>query len=267
MHGTKWKLGLLAAGLAILGLVLLVQRLAAAQLRDEVNDLRRQNQILAGLRAEHALLAGQQAPAEELQRLRDDHDALIRLRQEIELLKRRQENVALPKATTPSQPPIRLLACDWTNAGRATPPAAFESMLWAATHGDIDALTGMLDFQQSRSQLEALFAGLSAESRARYGSAEKVFATLLASQISSAVGAMSMIPQGKPDRADAEAIRLMARLESPDGRQQRIRSYIFFHTTDGWRMLVQPGMVESCATLLNGATAAPTPADQPKTDG
>jgi hypothetical protein len=59
----------------------------------------------------------------------------------------------------------------------------------------------------------------------------------------------------------------MARLESPDGRQQRIRSYISFHTTDGWRMLVQPGMVESCATLLNGATAAPTPADQPKTDG
>jgi hypothetical protein len=263
MHGTKWKLGLLAAGLAILGMVLLVQRQTAARLRDEADDLRRQNRILASLRAEHALLAGQQAPAEELQRLRDDHAALIRLRQEIELLKSRQENVAPPAS---SQPPKLLLARDWTNAGRATPPAAFESMLWAATHGDIDALAGMVDFQQSRSQLEALFAGLSAESRARYGSAEKVFATLLASQISSAVGAMSMIPQGKPDRADAEAIRLMARLESPDGSQQRIRSYIFFHTADGWRMLVQPGMVESCATLLNGATPAPVPVDQTKTE-
>jgi hypothetical protein len=247
-------------------MALLLQRQAATRLRDEIDDLRRQTRILASLRAERALLAGQQAPAEELQRLRDDHDALIRLRQEIELLKRRQESVALPKATTPSQPAIRLLARDWTNAGRATPPAAFESMLWAATHGDIDALTGMLDFQQSRSQLEALFAGLSAESRARYGSAEKVFATLLASQISSAVGAMSMIPQGKPDRADAEAIRLMARLESPDGSQQRIRSYIFFHTADGWRMLVQPGMVESCATLLTGATPARVPVDQTKTE-
>jgi hypothetical protein len=55
-------------------------------------------------------------------------------------------------------------------------------------------------------------------------------------------------------------------LESPDGRQQRIRSYIFFHTADGWRMLVQPGMVESCATLLTGATPAPMPADQTKTE-
>jgi hypothetical protein len=58
----------------------------------------------------------------------------------------------------------------------------------------------------------------------------------------------------------------MARLESPDGSQQRIRSYIFFHTADGWRMLVQPGMVESCATLLNGATPAPVPVDQTKTE-
>ena len=266
MRRTKWTLGLLAAGLAILGMALLLQRQAATRLRDEIDDLRRQSRLLASLRAERALLMGQRATAEELQQLRDDHAALIRLRQEIELLKRRQENVAPPEAPTPSQPPIRSLASDWTNAGRATPPAAFESILWAATHGDTDALTSMLDFQQSRSQLEALFAGLSAESRARYGSAEKAFATLLAAQISSVVGAMSVMPPGKTNRADAEAIRLTARLESPDGSQQRIRSYIFLHTADGWRMLVQPGMVESFATLPTDSTAAPAPASQPKTE-
>jgi hypothetical protein len=263
MSGTKWTLGLLAAGLGILGVVLLVQRQTATRLRAEADDLRRQHRILASLRAERALLTGQQIPTDELQRLRDDHEAIPRLHSEVDDLKNRP---IAPAPVAPASSVVLVPASAWKNAGRATPTAAFESVLWAATHGDIDALIGMLDFRAGGAdrKLEELFAGLPAEVRAQYGSPEKMFATLLATQISPAVAAMGVFPQEDPGAKNAT--KIVVHLEGPEGRQKDM-TYGFVRYPDGWRFFVQSLMVASYAQLLPSATAAPASASEPKTGG
>ena len=263
MSGTKWTLGLLAAGLGILGVVVLVQRQTATRLRAEADDLRRQNRTLADLRAEHERLSGQQIPADELQRLRDDHEAIRRLHSEIDDLKNRP---IAPAPVAPASSVVLVPASAWKNAGRATPAAAFESVLWAATHGDVDALIGMLDFRAGGAdrKLEELFAGLPAEVRAQYGSPEKMFATLLAGQIPPAVAAMGVVPQEDPGAKNVSKINV--HLEGPGGRQKDM-TYGFVRYPDGWRFAILSVMVASYAQLLPSATAAPASASEPKTGG
>jgi hypothetical protein len=263
MSGTKWTLGLLAAGLGILGVVVLVQRQTATRLRAEADDLRRQNRTLADLRAEHERLSGQQIPADELQRLRDDHEAIRRLHSEIDDLKNRP---IAPAPVAPASSVALVPASAWKNAGRATPAAAFESVLWAATHGDVDALIGMLDFRAGGAdrKLEELFAGLPAEVRAQYGSPEKMFATLLAGQIPPAVAAMGVVPQEDPGAKNVSKINV--HLEGPGGRQKDM-TYGFVRYPDGWRFAILSVMVASYAQLLPSATAAPASASEPKTGG
>jgi hypothetical protein len=263
MRATKLTLGLLAAGFAILGVVLLVQRQSATRLRAEVDDLRRQNRTLADLRAEHERLSGQQIPADELQRLRDDHEAIRRLHSEIDDLKNRP---IAPAPVAPASSVVLVPASAWKNAGRATPASAFESVLWAATHGEVDALIGMLDFRAGGAdrKLEELFTGLPAEVRAQYDSPQKLFATLLAAQISPGVAAMGVVPQEGIGTKDATIIKVQ--LEDPQGRQKDT-TYGFVRYPDGWRFVVPSLMVASYAQLLPGATAAPAPIDQPKTGG
>ena len=263
MRTTKLTLGLLAIGLACFGTFWLIQRQSTIQLRNEADDLRRQNRILATLRAEHQRLAGQRIPADELQRLRDDHEAIQRLHSEIDDLKNRP---IAPAPVAPASSVVLVPASAWKNAGRATPAAAFESVLWAATHGDIDALIGMLDFRASGAdrKLEELFTGLPAEVRAQYDSPQKLFATLLAAQISPAVAAMGVVPQEGIGTKDATIIKVQ--LEGPQGRQKDT-TYGFVRYPDGWRFVVPSAMVASYAQLLPGATAAPASASEPKTGG
>ena len=262
MRAMKLTLGLLAAGFAILGVVLLVQRQTATRLRAEADDLRRQGRILADLRAEHERFSGQQIPADELQRLRDDHEAIRRLHSEVDDLKNRP---IAPTPVAPASSVVLVPASAWKNAGRATPAAAFESVLWAATHGDIDALIGMLDFRAGGAdrKLEELFAGLPAEVRAQYGSPEKMFATLLAGQISPAVAAMGVVPQEDPGAKNVTKINV--RLEGPRGPKEM--TYGFVRYPDGWRFAILGVMVASYAQLLPSATAAPASASEPKTGG
>jgi hypothetical protein len=262
MRAMKLTLGLLAAGFAILGVVLLVQRQSTMRLRAEADDLRRQNRTLADLRAEHERFSGQQIPADELQRLRDDHEAIRRLHSEVDDLKNRP---IAPAPVAPASSVVLVPASAWKNAGRATPAAAFESVLWAATHGDIDALIGMLDFRAGGAdrKLEEVFAGLPAEVRAQYGSPEKMFATLLAGQISPAVAAMGVVPQEDPGAKNATKINV--RLEGPRGPKEM--TYDFVRYPDGWRFAILGVMVASYAQLLPSATAAQASASEPKTGG
>ncbi len=87
MNALRWlSVGLLALAL-MAGMSLWLQRQAAAQLRDEIAQLREDNRELAKLRAENQRLAAAQVPAAELARLRADRAAVLRLRAELEALK------------------------------------------------------------------------------------------------------------------------------------------------------------------------------------
>ena len=87
MNALRWLSVLLLALALVTGASLWLQRQAAAQLRDEIAQLREDSRELAKLRAENQRLVAAQVSAVELARLRADHAAVLRLRTELETLK------------------------------------------------------------------------------------------------------------------------------------------------------------------------------------
>ncbi len=261
MPRSAFFLGTVGALVVVGGGVLFLQHQKAILLRIELDELRRQQAEVAHLRRENQHLSAQAVSAEGLATLRDDHASLLRMRQEIDAIKSRP--TALP-ATATQPPAIRLVpANEWRNAGRATESAAVESLLWAATHGDVDALIGMLDFQRGEagSKLVELFDGLPAGVRGRFGTPEKMFATLLAEKMASTVKAMAVISPSEsgPDPSNRQTALLRVRYENADGRQ-RDQSILLTRDSGGWRFIVTGPDVEAYTKPLTGA-AAPAPAN------
>src|SRR5206468_1319063 len=76
------------------------------------------------------------------------------------------------------------------NLGRASPGAAIETQLWAANGGDLDAYARSYGFDDATKQvIDTLFGTLSDPIRARYGSAERMFASIWLS------GSQAHLPQ------------------------------------------------------------------------
>jgi hypothetical protein len=252
-------LGMVGAFAVVGGGVLFFQHQKAVLLRLELDELRHQREEVAQLRRENQQLAAQGVSPAELAALRDDHASLRRMRQEIDAIKSRPPAPAAGEAPSPA---VRLVpANEWQNAGRATAAASVESFLWAATHGDIDALIGMLDFQrgESRGKLEELFNGLPADVRERFGTPEKMFATLLAEKMASNVKAMAVIPlsESDPDPSNRQLALLRVHYENFDGRQ-RDQPIILTRDSGGWRFIVTGTAVEDYTRELTGAAAVPS---------
>ena len=77
----------------------------------------------------------------------------------------------------------------WKNAGKATPEAATETVLWAALGGDVDTLSNSVVFTPTaREKAEAWFGSLPESTRQQYGSAEKVMALIIAKDAASLSG-------------------------------------------------------------------------------
>jgi hypothetical protein len=249
------------------GGVLFLQHQRAVQLRSELSERRRQQAEVAQLRRENQQLAAQGVSPEELAALSDDHASLLRIRQEIDALKNRPP---APTATATQPPAVRLVpANEWKNAGRATASATVETFLWAATHGDVDALIGMLDFRtgEAGDKLEALFANLPADVRGRYGTPARMFATLLAARMASTVKAMAVVSQSEidPGSSNRKTAVLRVRYENADGPQKDVAIFLTRDAGD-WRFIVTgPAVVDYTKPLT--AAAAPALASEPKTGG
>jgi len=249
------------------GGILFLQHQTAVLLRSELSELRRQQAEVAHLRRENQQMSAQAVSPEELAALRDDHASLVRMRQEIDAIKSRP---SAPTMATTQPPTVRLIpANEWQNAGRATAAASVESFLWAATHGDIDALVGMLDFRTTGAggKLVELFDDLPADVRGRFGTPEKMFATLLAEKMASTVKAMAVISQTEsdPDLSSRQTAVLRVRYENTDGLQ-RDQAITLTRVAGEWRFVVTGTAVADYTQMLTGATA-PMPANEPKTGG
>ena len=260
-------LGMVGALIVVGGGVLFLQHQRVAQLRSELGELRRQQEEVAQLRRENQQLAVQGVSAEQMAALRDDHTSLLRMRREIDAIKNRPPAPTIA-ATQPLT--VRLIpANEWKNAGRATASASVESFLWAATHGDIDAIVGMLDFRTAGagSKLVELFDGLPADVRGRFGTPEKMFATLLADKMASTVKAMAVVSQSEsdPGSSSRQTAVLDVRYENTDG-QQRVQPILLIRDAGEWRFIVTGSAVVDYTQMLTGA-AAPMPASEPKTGG
>jgi hypothetical protein len=134
------------------------------------------------------------------------------------------------------------------NAGKGTPAQAVETVLWAATGGDVEALAaGVLIEPKAKQKADAWFASLPDATRAQYGSPEKVIALMIAKDAAALNGMQVLGTQEiKPDLT-AVRVRMQA-----DNGQTKDDTLAFARTPDGWRMVLPQNVVEKFAARVSG---------------
>jgi hypothetical protein len=148
---------------------------------------------------------------------------------------------------------------DWAYRGRSNPKATIESVLWAASHGDVDRLAPLLGFApETRPDADAMFARLPEASKQEYGSPEKVVATLLAGSFPANANSMKLFDEAQVGDQDA-AIPIT--VSHSDGTS-RTNVFRFHKAADGWQLLVPATVMQSYASTLQGGqenTESPGP--------
>ena len=216
MATTKLKIGIIGI-LAIGAAVLVVQRQSNAALANEISRLREQLQPPPPARAQ----AGLSAPAAT-----ESVPARVG---------------ALP---TPHSPAGEMREVStWKNAGRATPADFMETYFWSIKQMDLDgfvATWGGLDEAGER-MAKDYFEALPAETRAKYGTAERLIAKLMmwAQTVHPITGfQITDVEMLGPDEASPH-IRL--RLLNGDEQMMKPGSNLY-RTRDGWRSGPLPAM-------------------------
>lgn len=190
-----------------------------------------------------------------------DRDELAKLREEIVALRKQtqplvefaqlaQAGAALKNmGGTENSVATKLTPADaLKNAGRATPEAATETVLWAAVGGDVDALASSFVFTPTaREKADAWFASLAEGTRKQYGSPEKIIALMIAKDAAGLSG-MQVIGQ-KEVAPDNVGVRV--RFGSVDGNTKD-DNLVMRRSTDGWRMVIPDNTVEKFARRLGG---------------
>lgn len=206
-------------------------------------------------------------PRDELAQLRRQHEEWTRARAEVARIERAiaaekgEPGTSASAVSADERPPLRgpmVRNADWRDAGAASPEAALESFVWAATRGETEAVGALLAVDaEGRKQLAAAFAQLSDEARASYGSPENMLATLIAVQVPqdlSAIGPVSALALNNGD------IALRTRTER--GGAIARDAVLTFRLTDGRWQLVVPrevavGAVKAALRRGSGEPAAP----------
>ena len=183
-----------------------------------------------------------------------DKVELARLREEVNDLRARTAALArLSVRAADSSPALNLLPSGaWKNAGRATPSAAAETMMWATDSGNVDALAASITLDQAaREKAEAILARMSDSVRATYDTPEKLVALLLARETD--IRAMQVL--GESSAGDDALVNM--RLMKDDGKTKE-EGMQFRRTADGWRANITGKAVDKMGKKLS---------DPPKKDG
>jgi hypothetical protein len=236
----------LAAAIAIAAIVA-HNRAQAEKQSAALGYARREHMELVGLQAENKRLEAGQLTDVDLRSLEEQ-------RSKAEALRKRLEELQRKKSDGGSQEPALVAAKDWAFVGRATPKATIESLLWAASRGDVDRLAGLVGFAPDvQAEADTMFSQLPATSQGQYGSAEKVVATLLAGSFPKDAQAFTVLTEH--EFGDQDAAIAMSVTHS-DG-QSRVNVFQFRKATDGWRLLIPAAILSDYEkTLLGGQQAA-----------
>jgi hypothetical protein len=240
-HRYAWILPV-ASALVVSLLVLRSHSRAAAQAA-ALSDARRVNLGLQHLKEENKDLKSAELSDEERRKR-------AAVRAETEALRARLaalEGGATAHADA-NEGPNEVSAKDWTNAGRLTPRAAIESVLWAASRGDVDHLAALLGFQpEVREQVDAMFAKLPEASQRDFGTAENVIATMLAGSFPKDASSMTILA----DKQWGEDAGIAMTVDHEDGKS-RTSQFRLHHTPDGWQLMVPASVIEGYQQTLTG---------------
>lgn len=255
----KFWAGLIGFGVVLGVGVMFFEHQATEELRGEVAMLRADIQRSAtqrdAARREETKTVAVATVAPENSRADEDRAELARLRDEVSALKAstqeaaRQAQAAAQAARGESPIPVKLIpVSELKNAGRATVPAAVETVLWAAAGGDVETLANSIQLDPSAQvKAQELFARLSEASRAQYGSPEKLVALFLAKD-AAAVAGMQIL--GQRD-VTPDVIGVRVRVSNDEGKTKE-QSFGFQKTPDGLRLKVPDEFVNKYAQQLTG---------------
>ena len=184
--------------------------------------------------------------AAELDRLREERAALDRLRRELNDLRLRADQRVrhpLPPADepTPRGPGPDVPAADWVNHGRSDPIDTVQTVLWAASTGNVDALADSLLLS---SQADAILADVPAELRQPYGSNTRLAAALAAQEFAwQSMQILNHPTADAPVPNDETSATLDVKLTGAGG-ETRVVQFISFKADEGWKLVVPGKWVE-----------------------
>ena len=244
-------------------------------LRGELVAIRAAAREVERLREDNRRLATGAAPEGEVERLRADHAALGRLRDELAGLKGRAETKAGEAAAKGAERAPRVAAdpvapagagpvvpaAEWKNAGRATPTAALETLMWTAAGGDIEAMVGAIKLDYNgRIAAKAALEQMPDALRATYGTPERLVALLTMPNVP--LGAMQVIKVDvsvPANTQNTEMAVMQVRLKTAEGRWEEKGLVLFRNPTnaEGWRFSVMVSAVQEYLAMLKAPVAVP----------
>ena len=187
-----------------------------------------------------------------------DRAAIVRWRAEIQQIKARALARAQPR-NAPKEvaaPPLSMLnemvpSAQWKNAGQATPAATFETALWAAAAGDVDALSRLLSIDPVvRVEAIKLMQKLPESLRHEYTTPEQVIALFSARDVP-VDGAAQVLD---PGTTGPVGTRLVAVVRGADNSRRQAHLTLKQEGA-GWRFVVPVSAVERYAALIKGPVA------------
>jgi hypothetical protein len=226
------------------------QRREARELRAAIERQRAGLAERSRLEAENKRLAAAQPSDEEMEALVAKLAMAEQLRAQLASLRQREEAAARVPAPTAATPAPSLLGNSigfdhWRNVGQASPDAAFQSALWASANGDLDALAGLLTFNEAaREEAAALFARLPPAMRNEVTTPERLVALLTAMDV----------PRGRAgivgQFSSAGGTRVSAQLIDAEGKA-KVAVFTLQRDGDRWRLAVPPAVVKKYAGWLD----------------
>jgi len=264
----KFLVGLMGFGAVLAAGALYLQHASIAELRDEITGLRGDVQQVAKQQAEAAAKAprpqesaastaavvapengGTDDARAEFAKLREEIRGLKTSTQELTQFARMATAAAAAKNTDTSAVPMNITPLSaMKNAGKGTPAQAVESVLYAATGGDIDALAeGVLIEPKAKQKAADWFATLPEATRAQYGSPEKVLALMMAKDAAALTG-MQVVGQQEIN-PDLTVVRVRMQVEGGKTKDQPLP---FYRAPDGWRMILPQDFLEKQMGVVGG---------------
>jgi hypothetical protein len=136
-------------------------------------------------------------------------------------------------------------------AGRATPEAALQTLIWAAMKGRDPEMAACLSLDNAaRAQAESLLATLSGETRAKYQTPEQLFGLVVAHSVLEAT-AVQIATETITD-SDHVTLALRARV---NGRE-RTSKIPMVHSAEGWAMAVGELQIDQIRRALTAEPPA-----------
>ena len=222
------------------------QASASMHLREEQARLAAEVTGIARLKALNTQHQATALSTTELQKLNEAAAEASALRSRISKLKEEVSRPSMGTSEAPKKSEER-----WRNLGQATPHDTVQSIIWAATGGEVDALVTMLTYDaDSRAAADDLFAAIPPESRALFPTADKLVATLISGRLPADFTEAQIIEQFDPNAYTTQAkVRLSRSARSTDAPREV--TFSFQRTGSAWRLVVPKSVIAEFQRTLN----------------